>query len=180
MKKPIYFFILVLTSTLFHGCLVSERINYTIDLKTATTGKVTVNFLNIKSNAIGKREFEQDKKHLFKFTLKSKSFITQLKAEGKFVKYRSLSVKNNQLNGKVIYDFKDVKKVEGIRFEDGFYYLTMALDDSLISTNGKLIISKDYKRILWDKNYKQLKFEMYSNGFDDNVYKELAQYYKKK
>lgn len=180
MKRPIYFLILVFALTLFNGCLVSERINYTIDLRTPTTGKVTVNFLNIKSNAIGKREFEQDKKHLFEFTLKSKSFVTQLKSEGKFIKYRFLSVKNNQLNGKVIYDFNDVKKVEGIRFEDGFYYLTMALDDSLISTNGKLIISKDYKRILWDKNYKQLKFEMYSSGFDNNVYKELASYYKNK
>ena len=180
MKKPIYSFIFVLAITLFSGCLISERINYTIDLKTPTTGKVTVNFLNIKSNAIGKREFNQDKKNLFEFAMKSKSLINQLKSEGKFVKYRFLSVKNNQLNGKVIYDFKDIKKVEGIRFEDGFYYLTMALDDSLISTNGKLIISKEYKRILWDKNYKQLKFEMYSSGFDNNAYKGLASYYKKK
>jgi len=56
----------------------------------------------------------------------------------------------------------------------------MALDDSLISTNGKLIISKEYKRILWDKNYKQLKFEMYSSGFDNKAFKGLASYYKKK
>jgi len=78
MRKPIYFFTLVLTITLFSGCLISERINYIIDLKTPTTGKVTINFLNIKSNAIGKREFDKDKKYLFEFALKSKSFVTAL------------------------------------------------------------------------------------------------------
>ncbi len=179
MKKTIYSLILVFSVTVLSGCLVSERISYTVDLETPTTGKVTVNFLNIKSNAIGKREFEQDKKNLFDFALNGKNLVKQLKSEGKFVTHRSLSVKDNELNGKVVYNFKDIKKVEGIRFEDGFYYLTMALDDSLISTNGKLIVSKHYKRILWDKNYKQLKFEMYSSGFDNKTYKGLASYFKK-
>ena len=180
MKKTFYYLILAFSITVLSGCLVSERISYTVDLETPVTGKVTVNFLNIKSNAIGKREFEQDKKNLFEFALKSKNLVTQLKSEGKFVMHRSLFVKNNQLNGKVIYNFKDIKKVEGIRFEDGFYYLTMALDDSLISTNGKLIVSKEYKRILWDKHFKKLKFEMYSSGFNNKTFKGLASYYKKK
>lgn len=180
MKKTIYYLILVSFITILSGCLVSERINYTVNLQTPTTGEVTVNFYNIKSNAIGKREFEKDKKNLFVYALKSKSLIAKLKSDGKFVTLRSLSVKSHQLNGKVIYKFKDIKKVEGIRFEDGFYYLTLALDDSLISTNGKMIVSKEYKRILWDKNFKQLKFEMYSSGFNNKTFKGLASYYKKK
>ncbi len=179
MKRNLNLIIFLIALTTFSGCLVSERINYTVNLETPTSGKVTVNLYNIKSNAIGKREFEQDKKNLFVFGIKSKNLVSQLKSEGKFLIHRSLSVKDNQLNGKVIYEFKNIEKVEGIRFEDGFYYLTMALDDSLISTNGKLIVSKQYKRILWDKNYKQLKFEMYSSGFDNKTFKGLALYYKK-
>ncbi len=84
------------------------------------------------------------------------------------------------LDGKAEYAFNDINKVEGIRFEDGFYYLTLALDDSVISTNGQIIKSKEYKRILWDKSIKVLKFEMYSSGFDDNTFKALAQFYKPK
>ena len=179
MKKIIYSLILISFITLFSGCLVSERIEYSINLDTPTSGNVEVNLFNIKSDAIGAREFEDDKKNLFEFALKDKNLVIQLEAEGKFVTHRSLFVKNDQLNAEVLYNFKDITKVEGIRFEDGFYYLTMALDDSLISTNGKLIISKEYKRILWDKNYKQLKFEMYSSGFDNNTYKGLASFYKK-
>jgi len=179
MKKIFFLIILISSITILSGCLVSERISYTVNLETPTTGNVVVNLYNIKSNAIGTREFEDDKNNLFEFALKDKNLVIQLEAEGKFVTHRSLFVKNDQLNAEVLYNFKDITKVEGIRFEDGFYYLTMALDDSLISTNGKLIISKEYKRILWDKNYKQLKFEMYSSGFDNNTYKGLASFYKK-
>ncbi|PJA99085.1 MAG: hypothetical protein CO128_04665 [Ignavibacteriales bacterium CG_4_9_14_3_um_filter_30_11] len=179
MKKIIYSLILISFITLFSGCLVSERIEYSINLDTPTSGNVEVNLFNIKSDAIGAREFEDDKKNLFEFALKDKNLVIQLGTEGKFLTHRSLSVENNQLNAKVFYNFKDITKVDGIRFEDGFYYLTMALDDSLISTNGELIISKEYKRILWDKNYKQLKFEMYSSGFDNNTFKGLASFYNK-
>lgn len=179
MKKIIYFIIVISSITIFNGCLVSERISYTVNLETPTSGNVIVNLYNIKSNAIGTREFDEDKKNLFEFALKDTNLVIQLASEGKFVTHRSLNVSNDQLNAQVLYNFKDIKKVEGMRFEDGFYYLTMALDDSLIATNGKLIISKDYKRILWDKDFKQLKFEMYSSGFNNNTYKGLASFYKK-
>ena len=179
MKKIIYLLILISSITIFNGCLVSERISYIVNLETPTSGNVDVNLYNIKSNAIGTREFDDDKKNLFEFALKDTNLIIQLESEGKFITHRSLNVNKDQLNAKVLYNFKDITKVEGIRYEDGFYYLTMALDDSLISTNGKLIISKEYKRILWDKNYKQLIFEMYSSGFDNNTYKGLASFYYK-
>ena len=181
MKKNLIIVALFVSVTLlFTGCLVSEKISYSIKLQTPTSGIVTMQFYNIKSNANSDKEFDEDKDNLFSYILKSEKLKTQLEGQGKDVISRELYRDGNKLNGKAEYKFKDITKVEGIRFEDGFYYLTLALDDSVISTNGQIIKSKEYKRILWDKSFKELKFEMYSSGFNDNTFKSLAQFYNPK
>ena len=160
------------------GCLVPEKIAYTINLDGKTSGTVTMQLFNIKSNASTGEEFEEDKNNLFNYIMKGDKLVDQLKDEGKEITSRDLYKDGNVLNGKAEYKFTDISKVEGIRFEDGFYYLTLALDDSVVSTNGQIIKSKEYKRILWDKSMKVLKFEMYSTGFDNNKFKALAPFYK--
>ena len=117
---------------------------------------------------------------MFSYILNSEKLKTQLADKGKDIISRKLYLEGNKLNGEAEYKFSDITKVEGIRFEDGFYYLTLATDDSVMSTNGQIIRSKEYKRILWDKSFKVLKFEMYSSGFNDKTFKGLAQYYKSK
>ncbi|HKI77461.1 MAG TPA: hypothetical protein VKA26_02855, partial [Ignavibacteriaceae bacterium] len=135
---------------------------------------------NIKSNASTDEEFEEDKNNLFNYIMTSDKLVSQLKDEGKEITSRELFKDGKVLNGKAEYKFTDISKVEGIRFEDGFYYLTLALDDSVVSTNGQIIKSNEYKRILWDKNMKVLKFEMYSSGFDEYKFKSLAPFLKSK
>lgn len=179
MKKYISFIIILLfTVVFFDGCLVPQKISYTVILNGPNSGIVNMQFYNIKSNAENDKDFEQDKNNLFNYIFDSDKLIEQLKGQGKDVISRELYVDDNSLNGKAEYSFKDINKVEGIRFEDGFYYLTLALGDSVISTNGQIIKSKEYKRILWDKSIKTLKFEMYSSGFDDSTFKALAPFYK--
>lgn len=180
MKKilPVLFLAFFVLS--LNGCLVPEKISYTIKLDTPTSGLVTMQFYNIKSNAATDEEFSEDRENLFDYISGSDKLVTQMKGEGKDIVSRNLSVENGLLNGKAEYKFSDIQKVEGIRFEDGFYYLTLALDDSVISTNGQIIKSRNYKRILWDKSIKTLKFEMYSAGFNDKEFRALAPYYKTK
>ena len=181
MKKNIIFTVsLSFIVFTFTGCLVSQKISYTVKLEGPNNGTVTMMFYNIKSNADNDKEFEEDKDNLFSYILNGKKLITQLKNQGKDVLSRELYLENSELNGKTEYRFNDINKVEGIRFEDGLYYLTLALDDSVISTNGQVIKSKEYKRILWDKSFKILKFEMYSSGFNDSTFRALAQFYKPK
>jgi hypothetical protein len=64
--------------------------------------------------------------------------------------------------------------VEKIKYEDGFYFLTLTLDDSILTTNGQIIYSRDHKRILWDKGFKVLKFEMLGYPFKTNEYTRLS------
>jgi hypothetical protein len=180
MKKLLPVILVVFLVLSINGCLVPEKISYTIRMVTPKSGNVTMQFYNIKSNASTDEEFNEDKENLFNYITKSDKLISQLKGEGKDIVSRDLFLEDGKLNGKAEYRFNNIEKVEGIRFEDGFYYLTLALDDSVISTNGQIIKSRDYKRILWDKSIKVLKFEMYSSGFNDNEFKALAPYYNTK
>lgn len=171
-------FLLIILVLLFPGCLVIDKISYDINLATEFGGTVTVKFNNIQSDAIGEKEFEEDKKNLFEYILKSEDFVSSMEFEGKFIKDRKLSLDENKLNGKIIYDFEDIRKVEGIQFDGEFYYLTMQVEDSIIATNGELIISDEYKRIMWEKGTRQLSFEVYSDNGEKKL-KSLSVFYKK-
>ncbi|MDR3628549.1 MAG: hypothetical protein P4L45_17010, partial [Ignavibacteriaceae bacterium] len=48
------------------------------------------------------------------------------------------------------------------------------------STNGEIIHSKEYKRIVWDSTFQELKFTMFSNELNGSQYKPLAPYYENK
>jgi hypothetical protein len=49
-----------------------------------------------------------------------------------------------------------------------------------MDTNGEVITSKGYKRIMWDNSIKELKFTMFSFSFDKEKYRELAPFYNSK
>ena len=182
MKK----FILVpalIISTVFlltlNGCLVFHKISYEVHLDTPEKGYAIVTAYDMRSESETKDDFQKDKDNLFQFMLKSKEFVDQQKKQGKDIYSRKLFVKDGILIGQGEYKFDSISTVENIRYEDGFHYLNLALDDSVLSTNGVIVMSKEFKRILWDKNIKILKFEMFSESFKNNPYRPLAPFYKK-
>lgn len=175
LKNTIFIFILILiTST---GCLVFEKISYEIKINEDKSGAATIYISDINSDATDSEAFKQDTIALFTFMLKSDDFIEDMKSEGRFINKRRLILNDNNLDAEVEYNFNNIAGVENIVYEDGFYYLTMDLADSVISTNGEVIKSKMYKRILWDDKQKFLKFAIYSGETD--AYRKLSPYYKK-
>ncbi len=180
-KNKIITLATLLTSFLFffNGCLIFHKINYEVHLNTPEKGYVIITAYDLRSDAENDAEFEKDKSNLFNFMLNSKEFVDQQKAQGKEIYSRKLFVKDNILIGQAEYRFDSTKAVENIKYEDGFHYLNLALDDSVISTNGVIVKSKDFKRILWGKDVKTLKFEMFSQSFNGNPYRPLAPFYKK-
>ena len=165
-------------SFLLPGCLTFHRISYQLNLEGDLKGKGVINIYDIRSGAESDSDFAEDKKTLFDYIQKSDQFITDMHSEGKDITSRRLYVKDGTLNGVVNLDFDDVRKIEGIGFEDGLYYLTVQPDDSIYSTNGKIIYSSGYKRIIWDKSIKTLMFEMLASDYGDGTFKELAPFYK--
>ena len=151
---------------------------YELNIENGFEGKGTIRIYDIRSDGETDEEFAEDKNTLFDYIYKSEQFLTDMKSEGKDITSRRLYVKDSLLDGEVKLNFNDVKDIETIAFEDGFYYLTMEPDDSIYSTNGEIINNDEYKRIVWDKSVKTLLFEIVATDYDDNIYKELAPYYK--
>jgi hypothetical protein len=178
MKSLVMFSFLV-TIISFTGCLVGHKIVYIVDANKNGPGTATVWWTDIRSDASNDYEFGLDKDTLFNYILKSDDFIKDMKAEGKSITSRELTINNGRLDGKAVYYFERLNDVENLAFEDGFYYLTLALDDSVISTNGELIKSSNYKRILWDQSINPLKFEILIEPAKETKTRPLAQYYKK-
>ncbi len=173
-----YLFILLSFSLISQGCLVFNKISYNLQLNSEQKGTATIKFYDIRSDAFDEKEFNEDKKTLFDVMLKSDEFITNMKKEGRDIIFRQLSKDGNKLNGTVKFNFYKISTVENIMYEDGFYFLTLPLEDSVISTNGQIIKSKNYKRILWDKSFKNLSFEIFSQDMNKGGLKPLVQYLK--
>lgn len=172
---PLIIFIALL---LLPGCLVIEKISYSIELHDDGSGTATVLFHNISSDAIGNNEFDEDKDVLFNYILKSSELKESMLSEGKNITSRELEVRDGKLFGKAVYTFKDITRVEGLRREAGIIYLTMQLEDSLKSTNGEIVTSSEYRRILWDEKTKLIEFEVIS-AESEKVTRSLAPFYKK-
>ncbi len=171
--------LIIMTAVSFSvsGCLTFHRISYELHLEDDLKGKGTIRIYDIRSDAETDEELEEDKTTLFDYIHKSEKFISDMQNEGKDITSRRLYVKDDLLNGEVRFNFDDIRKVEGITSEEGFYYITMELEDSIYSTNGEVIFSDEYKRIVWDKSTMTLLFEMIATDYDDSYYKDLAPFY---
>lgn len=174
IKKLLTFLPLIFT---MQGCLVFHTVSYEVNLNDALEGTVTVNISDIRSDAMNTSELEEDKKQLFQELLKSDEFVKQMSEEGKYILDRKLFISEGKLNGMIKYSFDDVSKVEGIVYQEPFYFITIPLEDSIISTNGEVIMSEGHKRIMWDNSIKTLKFEMFSVDVEKGSLVELTKYF---
>lgn len=164
---------------LLSGCLVGNKIVYNIVPAKGGSGTATVFYTNIRSDASDDQQFKEDQKLLFDYMLKSREFLKERKDKGQDIISRELYLDNGRLNGKATYKFEKLSDVEKtLSFEDGFYFLTLALDDSVITTNGEIIKSSNYKRILWDDRVDTLKFEISIEPAEGTQLKDLAPFYK--
>ena len=173
IKKFSALFILLLS---MQGCLVFKSVSYEINLSDDTSGIVTMKFTDIRSDANNTTQLEADKKHLFQDMLKSDEFVQENREQGKNIIDRKLYISEGKLDGTVKYSFDDISNVENFVYQEPFYYVTFGLKDSIISTNGEVIVSEGRKRIMWDNSMKTLKFEWFSTDTDNPDLVSLVQY----
>ncbi|MCL5030460.1 MAG: hypothetical protein M1480_15725 [Bacteroidetes bacterium] len=165
----------------FNGCLTFHKVSYVVKLTNPNEGSVTVNMFDIRSTASNNKEFDDDKKNLFQYMLKSKEFVDAQKSQGKDIVSRKLYLENGKLNGQAEYKFSDISNVEGMKYDGGFHYINLKSDDSVIATNGEIIRSQDYKRIVWDSTFTELKFTMLANPFNSkDHFRLLTPYFNQK
>lgn len=177
--KKLFLSAFLLLPLFMSGCLVGNRIVYNIVPHQGGKGTATVYYMNIRSDASDDQQFKEDQKLLFDYMLKSNEFLKERREKGQNITSRQLYPDGDRLNGKATYNFEKLTDVEkSLSYEDGFYFLTLALDDSVITTNGEIIKSSNYKRILWDDKADTLKFEISIEPAEGTQLKELAPLYK--
>jgi len=178
MKKKfsilIIFFALIL---LAQGCLLMHTVSYEVKPDEMGAGTVVLSIEDIHSDALNAYELKEDKKNLFEFMYKSNDFVEQMKDEGKIINSRKLFVEDGKLNGEIKFSYNDIETIEGIIYEEPFYFLTLSPEDSIISTNGEVIISDEHKRIMWDNTIEVLKFKMFSDDVEDEKLINLSYYF---
>ena len=160
------------------GCIDFYKVSYEIKLDTPDKGTAYVHIYDLRSDAVKEKDLETDKQNIFQYALKSNDFLQAMKQEGKNIQSREVHVSGDTLDANVVYTFNSIASVENMQHDAGFFYLTLEPTDSVISTNGEIISTKDRKRILWDKSMSTLKFEILSNTFSGKSYRMLGPYYK--
>jgi hypothetical protein len=178
MHNRIFLPLIFLGLFFLNGCLLFHTVSYEITLNDDNSGEVTVTVNNIRSDAINKTALDEDKKNLFEFLLESDEFVSQMKDEGKYITGRDLFIKDNKLNGNIFYTFNKISDVEGIVYDEPYYFLTLSPEDSVIKTNGEVIISDNVKRIMWDNSIDTLRFTMFSDNVESGNLVDLTKYYK--
>jgi len=174
-KIMLFAFLFILSS----GCLVTHSVNYKIELNEDKSGIATVTFSDIRSDALTDEDFEEDCNTLFNYIESSEQFIEDMKNEGKFIISRNITVTENKLKGMISYEFYNIENVENLISQDGLIFLTIAPEDSVISTNGGVIVSDEFKRIIWEDSMDVLEFSIYSEPDSYTILKDLKDFYKK-
>jgi len=178
MKKIIYVISIILI-TQFAGCIIFKSVSYEVNVNNDGTGTAFVTIDDMNTDATTKETLDEDVKSILEYGLKSQEFASESEKEGKKITNRKFVIEQGKLNAILSYDFDDVSSVEGMRFDDPYYYLTIPPEDSIISTNGQVTKTAEYQRIVWDKSITTLKFKMYSDDTSRDGLKSLAPYYLK-
>lgn len=178
MKKIFYMLSIIFISQ-FTGCIIFHSVSYEVNVNDDGTGTALLTIEDINTDGTSKEAIDEDVKNIMNYALKSKEFIDGMEAEGKSIVTRSIFVEKEKLNAIVSYSFIDISRVEGMQYEDPYYYITVPVEDSIISTNGQITRTKDYQRIVWDKSIKTLKFKMFSDDTSREGLTSLAPFYLK-
>jgi hypothetical protein len=177
--KNIKFVLFLLFIVQLAGCIVFNNVSYEITINEDGTGIAVLTIEDINTDASTNEAIDEDVKSIFEHGLKSQEFIDNQKNDGKIITSRKIVVDDGKLSAIVSYEFSEISRVEGMQFEDPYYYLTIPVEDSIISTNGQITKTAEYQRILWDKSVGVLKFKMFSDDTNREGLTSLAKFYKK-
>jgi len=177
--KNLKFLLLLLLVIQFTGCIVFNNVSYEVTVNEDGTGTALLTIEDINTDAVTKEAIDEDVKSILEHGLKSQQFVEDMKSEGKQIISRNVVIENEKLNAIVLYEFSEISRVEGLQFDDPYYYLTVPVEDSILSTNGQITKTAEYQRIVWDKSIKTLKFKMYSDDTNSEGLSSLAPYYLK-
>ncbi len=146
--RALYFFCLVATMGLT-GCLMYETVDYRIHLNPdGKGGTITITYKNIESTSDEPSKQQEDFQELLD-KWKGDGYLLERMNEGVYIKQRELKLVKGILVWKEAGIFSDVQKMkDGISYSDTSR-IAMGKDETVLSTNGMLVMSKDSVAVVW-------------------------------
>jgi len=180
-KSGILFLTLAIIALVFGGCLTVEEKEYIVEMTGKNSGKFTIKYFNIMSSSTSDTidsspdDFDELINKYMNGDELEKTFpnCTNFK--------KRLYVENDQLNGEVTMEFKDINDIKLFRYKGkGPYMMSTGAFSSMEtyeSSNGEFG-GDNMPVVFWDKKTKKLTLTCTVTKPDDKT-NSLARLYKK-
>ncbi len=155
----------LLTLICLPGCLTYETVDYRIHLNAdGKGGTLTITYKNIESTSDDTAEQRKDFQELMD-KWKGDEYLLERMNEGVYLKQRELKLSRGILVWKEVGIFSDVEKMkEGISYNDTAR-IAMGRDETVLSTNGVLLISKDSTVVMWPPHTRDFSLTVQNKDF---------------
>lgn len=162
----IVFCCLLVLAVAFNGCLVYETVEYRVNVNPdGKSGTISINYSNIESSADEASKQNEDFQELLD-KWKGDEYLLERLNEGVYIKQRNLTLSNGVLVWREVGIFSDVQKMkDGISYEDTTR-ITMGKDETVLSTNGIVLISKDSTVIMWLPKTRDYRVKIQNQDFN--------------
>jgi hypothetical protein len=155
----------LIVAIVFNGCLMYETVDYRVHLnQDGKSGSVTITYRNIESTSDDPAKQEEDFRDLMD-KWKGDEYLLQRMNEGVYIKQRELQLRKGILVWKEVGIFSDVEKMkDGISFNDSSR-IAMSKDETVLSTNGTLLINNDSTVVVWPPHTLDFHLEVQNKDF---------------
>ncbi len=159
-------FILIMLSIAFGGCLVYQTIEYRLTLNSdGKGGSILIQYSNIGSSALDTAKQNEDFNELIS-NWKEDKYLLERMDDGVYIKQRSLTLRNGVLVWKETGIFSDVQKMkDGVKYDDTTR-ITVGKDQTIQSTNGTTLITKDSTFVFWPPHTRDFNIKIQQRNFE--------------
>jgi hypothetical protein len=147
------------------GCLMYETVDYRIHLNPdGKGGTITITYKNIESTSDDSAKQQEDFQELLD-KWKGDEYLLERMNEGVYIKRRELKLVKGILVWKEVGIFSDAERMkEGISYNDTSR-IELGKDETVLSTNGTLFISKDSTMVVWPPHTRDFSLVVQNKDF---------------
>jgi hypothetical protein len=163
-RLPFLRFLFVLVAA-FGGCLVYETVEYHVTLNPdGKSGTIQIKYTNIESSDEDSAKQNEDFEELLT-KWKGDKYLLERMNEGVYLKKRDLTLNHGVLDWQETGIFSDVQKMkDGLSYEDSTH-ITMGKDETILSTNGVVVMSKDSTVVVWPPHTRDFQIKIQQMNF---------------
>jgi hypothetical protein len=156
---------LLILLIILSGCLVYETVEYRVNLNPdGKSGTIYIKFGNIESSEAEPTKQNEDFEELLS-KWKDDKYLLERMNDGVYIKKRELTLDHGVLVWQEVGVFSDVQKMkDGISFDDTTH-ITLAKDETVLSTNGTVLLSKDSTVVVWPPHTRDLRIKIQQRDF---------------